>query len=540
MEKSNMNNSYKLIEDGRKDELWKKHCGYLSLSRKEFRDIQTRLLLEQINLLSSSKIGRTLMGGTIPASLEEFRKVTPLTTYMDYSDFLKDKKEESLPEKPYVWARTSGKSSALGPKWIPYTRAMYDRLSDPGTAAMIMSSCSQPGDVRLERNDKFLMATAPPPYLTGYISRSVKENLGVVFLPNLDEGEKMAYGERVALGFKLAMHEGLDYFFGISVVLARMGEQFGQQSSNSTPSKELLNPSTLWRLLKAVIIAKIHKRDILPKDIWHLKGIITSGTDTEIYTDRIEHYWGRRPLEGYACTEAGNMAMQSWNYKGMVFFPDISFLEFIPLEEYQKNQDDPSYQPKTVLYDELDLGIYELVLSNFYGGVLVRYRIGDLFEVIANADKEIGSPLPQMKFYSRADDIIDLGSFLRLTERDIWKTIEKTGLEYVDWVAIKENSAVYPTLHLYIELAKPGSVSEEKAQEKIRQSFSSNFSDYNDMKEILNTEPVALTLLPGGAFSEYTRLKVENGAELAHLKPAHMKPSKDILMKLINTTNETK
>jgi hypothetical protein len=60
------------------------------------------------------------------------------------------------------------------------------------------------------------------------------------------------------------------------------------------------------------------------------------------------------------------------------------------------------------------------------------------------------------------------------------------------------------------------------------------------MKEILNTEPVALTLLPGGAFSEYTRLKVENGAELAHLKPAHMKPSKDILMKLINTTNETK
>ena len=43
------------------------------------------------------------------------------------------------------------------------------------------------------------------------------------------------------LGFKLAMREGLDYFFGISVVLARMGEQFEQQSSNSTPSKELLN-----------------------------------------------------------------------------------------------------------------------------------------------------------------------------------------------------------------------------------------------------------------------------------------------------------
>ena len=57
-----MNNSYKLIEEGRKDELWNKHCGYLNLSRKEFRDIQTRLMLEQSNLLGSSRIGKKLLG----------------------------------------------------------------------------------------------------------------------------------------------------------------------------------------------------------------------------------------------------------------------------------------------------------------------------------------------------------------------------------------------------------------------------------------------------------------------------------------------
>ena len=534
-----MNNSYKLIEEGRKDELWNKHCGYLTLSRSEFRDIQMRLMREQIALLGASKIGRIFMGGKVPSSPDEFRQMAPLTTYTDYSEFLTEKKEEDLPEKPYVWARTSGKSSALGPKWIPYTRAMYDRLSDPGIAAMIMSSCSQPGDVRLERNDKFLMATAPPPYLTGHISRSVKENLEVVFLPELDEGEKMAYGERVALGFKLAMSEGLDYFFGISVVLARMGEQFEQQSSSSAPSKALLNPATLWRLLRAVVISKIQKRDILPKDIWHLKGIITSGTDTEIYTDRIEHFWGKKPLEGYACTEAGNMAMQSWNYKGMVFFPDNSFLEFIPMNEYKKNKDDPSYQPKTLLYDELDLGLYELVLSNFNGGVLIRYRMGDLFEVIANEDKEVGSELPQMKFYSRSDDIIDLGSFIRFTERDIWKTIEATGLEYQDWVAVKETIGAYPSLHLYLELSRPGSILKEEVQEMINQAFSARYSDYNDMKEILNSEPVSVSLLPGGAFAAYMKAKVEAGADLAHLKPPHMKPSEDVLMKLVTISKES-
>ena len=534
-----MDNSYKLIEEGRKDELWKKHCGFFNLSRSEFREIQTRLMLEQITLLGSSKIGRNLMGGKIPASVEEFRQITPLTTSDDYSEILKEKRDEDLPEKPVVWARTSGHSSEAGPKWIPYTQAMYDRLSDPGIAGMIMSSCNQPGDVRLGRNEKFLLASAPPPYMSGFLARSLEKNLEVTFLPNLDEGEQMGFSERVAAGFKLAISEGLDYFFGISVVLARLGEQFGQQSNNSIPAKALRNPTTLWRLVKALVISKIQRRDILPKDIWHIKGIVTSGTDTEIYKDRIEYYWGKKPLEGYACTEAGIMAMQAWNLNGMVFFPANSFLEFIPLEEYQKNIDDPAYQPKTLLYDELDLGFYELVLSNFNGGVLVRYRMGDLFEAVANADEKIGSVLPQMRFYSRLDDIIDLGNFLRLTERGIWKTIEAAGLKYVDWVAQKQINLAYPTLHLYIEMALSERISEEKAQELIRQSFSTNFSDYNDMKEMLGIEPVAVSLLPAGSFDAYMKAKVEAGADLAHLKPAHMKPSEDVLMNLFNVTKET-
>ena len=528
-----MNNSYKLIEEGRKDELWARHCGFLNLSRDEFKEIQKRLMLEQIKLLGASKMGKKLMGGQIPASLEEFRQVAPLTTYDDYSDKLMKKEEDDLPQKPYVWARTSGRSAELGPKWIPYTKVMYDRLSDPVIGAMLMSSCSHPGDVRLERNDKYLMATAPPPYASAYIARATKDNLEVIFLPKLEDGEKMAYAERVATGFKLAMREGLDYFMGISVVLARMGEQFEQQSSSTKPSKELLHLPTLYRLLKALLISKIQKRNILPKDIWHLKGIMSGGTDTEIYKDRIEYYWGRKPLEGFACTEAGNMAMQAWNFKGMVFFPDNAFLEFIPVEEVSKNQEDPAYQPKTLLYNELDLGIYELVLSNFNGGVLVRYRIGDLFEVIANRDEETKSELPQMKFYSRTDDIIDLGSFIRLTEREIWKTIEASGLGYRDWVAQKNTNGSYPTLCLYIEPKIPGSMTKEQVQDLIRKSFSERFSDYNDMKEMLGIEPVSVGLIPGGAFAAYMKAMMAAGADLAHLKPPHMKPSDAILKKLL-------
>ncbi|MBI4731635.1 MAG: GH3 auxin-responsive promoter family protein [Chloroflexi bacterium] len=531
-----MNNSYKLIEEGRKDELWKKHCGFLGLSREEFKEIQERLMREQLQLLGGSKLSQAIWKGIIPSSIEEFRRITPLTTYADYEKFLKDKNEEVLPVKPFTWARTSARSSQ-DPKWIPYTQTMYNHLSDPVIGAMLMSSCSEPGDVRLERNDKFLMATAPPPYASGYISRSTKDNLEVIFLPKLEDGEKMSYGERVATGFKLAMREGLDYFMGISVVLARMGEQFEQQSQNSKPSKALLNPVVLWRMLKALFISKINKRGILPKDIWHLKGIMSGGTDTEIYRDRIEHYWGRKPLEGFACTEAGNMAMQAWNYKGMIFFPDNAFLEFIPMVEVEKNKADPAYTPSTVLYNELDLGVYELVFSSFHGGVLMRYRIGDLFEVIANEDAEIGSGLPQMKFFSRADDLIDIGSFFRLTERDIWKTIEASGVAYVDWIARKEIQAGNPVLHLYIEPKPANTQTAEEIHAALDRAFVSRFADYQSLKDMLSINPLLVTLIPVGSFTAYMQAKIKAGADLAHLKPPHMKPS-DAVLKLLLSADQ--
>jgi hypothetical protein len=531
-----MNNSYKLIEEGRKDELWHKHCGYLNLSRQEFRNIQERLMLEQIGFLRKSSFIRKWMGDRNPASIEEFREITPLTSYSDYAEYLMEKNEDDLPEKPYTWVRTSGRNSIHGPKWVPYTKAMYEHLSDPVIGAMLMSSCSKPGIVNLERNDKFLMATAPPPYASGYISRSTRDNLEVVFLPNLEEGEKMTYGDRVATGFRLALREGLDYFMGISIVLARMGEQFEQQSTDTKPSKDLLNPAILWRLIRALIVSKANNRQILPKDLWKLKGIMSGGTDTEIYKDKIQHYWGKKPLEGFACTEGGNLAMQSWNFKGMTFFPDSVFFEFIPMEEHTKQKEVPDHPIKTVLYDELEIGIYELVFSSFYGGVFVRYRIGDFFEVVSIGDQEIGTELPQLKFYSRVDDILDLGGFVRLTERDIWTTIEEAGIPYRDWVVRKELDENSPRLHIYIEPIGEQVSSTEEIRVALDEKLSANFRDYQDMKDMLGMDPLTVTMVPPGSFEAYMKLKMAEGADLAHLKPPHMQPSEDILQSLLSAT----
>ena len=111
-----MENSYKLIEEGRKDELWEKHCGYLKLRRSEFREIQERLMLEQLQHLSKSTFAIQMMGGKAPRSVDEFREKVPLTKYSNYSDHLSNKNEEGLPMKPFVWARTSGGTWVRSPR----------------------------------------------------------------------------------------------------------------------------------------------------------------------------------------------------------------------------------------------------------------------------------------------------------------------------------------------------------------------------------------------------------------------------------------
>ena len=96
-------------------------------------------------------------------------------------------------------------------------------------------------------------------------------------LPPLDEGEEMSFGDRITVGFKLAMENGLDTFFGLASILGKMGERFETGSSSGSFSLKELKPRAILRLLRGYILAKIQKRNLLPKDIWKVKSIMTGG-----------------------------------------------------------------------------------------------------------------------------------------------------------------------------------------------------------------------------------------------------------------------
>jgi hypothetical protein len=524
-----------LIRQGRKDQIWTKFCGYLDLSLPEYMKIQERLLMEQIALLHKSEIGRKMLGDKPPTTMQEFCQQVPLTTYEDYAPYLDEHHEESLPKGKYMWARTSGRTGNNTFKWVPYTSRMYERLGEASVGAMLMASCSYKGEVNLDIGDVILLGTAPPPYVSGLLSHSVEEQGIFKFVPSLEEGEKMAFGQRMTEGFKQARVLGLDYFYGLASVLAKVGERFEHGQSKVEITPDMLHPKVLYRMIKGVITAKLHKRGILPRDIWKVKGIMTGGTDTEIYRNKIEYYWGKKPLEGYASTEGGTMAMQSWNFKGMTFFPDSDFLEFIPFEDFIKNREDPNFTPRTYRLDEVTPGVYELVFTNLLGGVFTRYRIGDLFEVISLKDDEIGIDIPQVRFYSRTQGLIDVGGIARFTESSIWKAIEATSIPYEDWVARKEDTDGELILHLYIEWKNGDHNQSESVITALRKGMTQTCAEFADMVSMLGDNCLRVTNLPTGSFKCYMDEQVRAGADLAHIKPPHMQPKDAVIRRLLTT-----
>lgn len=523
-----------LIRSGRKDELWQMCCGFLDLNIEQFMAIQNRLLLEQIELLNNSRIGQKIFKGTIPQDVEEFRKRVTLTTYKDYCPELSERQDDAMPVKPLMWQHTSGRSADYpfkweSIKWMPITPGFSRELSIVGTAVTAFAGCRKKHDVTsLRKGLKYIYAVAPRPYTSGTLAHIVSEEIEGKSMPSHDRAEKMSFEERIAGGFKQAISEGLDFYFGVTVALVTIGEKLNQQMGHINLRGLLSQPRAIPRFIKGIIKSKLAGRKLLPKDLWNLKGIICSGTDGTIFRDLIHETWGRYPLNMYASTEGGFMATQTWDYKDMVFIPSLNFLEFIPETEYTKWQEDHTYVPRTVLFNQVRAGEkYELVISNFHGAPLVRYRTGDVIKFTAMRNEELDINLPQMQFIGRVDDILDIGGFIRLTEKVIWQAISDTGLPYVDWTARKEYRQSIPILHLFIEIKDGHQYDEEFIARAIYAQLKKMDEDfmYGNIEDLLNMLPLKITLLPRGAFENYTNMRRAAGADLAHLKPRHINPT---------------
>jgi hypothetical protein len=530
-----------LIEQKKYTETWQQCCGFLNLNTEQFMTIQKRLLLEQIELLSRSPIGQKLMGNSWPQSVEDFRREVPLTTYDMYCPELSEKNESALPAKPAQWVHTSGKSGDYSCKWVPMTQEFINELGPLICGIGIISGSAQWGDsTPLISHPGMIYSVAPRPYISGALASILEAQIDTRYYPSLKEAEDLSFEQRIQMGFEEALTGRLDFFFGLSVVLSLIGDKFTQANNTRNFQRYLKRPKALLRVTGGLIKSRLEGRGLLPRDLWSPRGIITSGLDSAVFKEKIKQYWGRYPLDIYANTEGGVIATQTWDYEGMTFIPNLNFLEFIPEKEHLKWQLDKHYQPQTLLLDEVEAGqCYEIVITNFHGGAMTRYRIGDMVRITALENASQGIKIPQMVFERRADDLIDL-VVIRLTEKNIWQAIEKTQIPYEGWVAFRPKGE--RVLHILLETKNGYEANETELAWEIHkqiiqvddQAFDNSASHKDEI--LASGIRTKVTLLPRGSFGRYTAQRQAEGADVAHLKPPHVNPSPKVLAMLLKNT----
>jgi hypothetical protein len=533
-----------LLRQGRNEDIWNMCCGYLHLDIEQFMAVQKRLLSGQIEVLNKSAIGRKIMGESWPSSVDDFRQTVPLTSYDAYCPELPQKREDVLPSKPATWVHSSGKSEAYACKWVPMTPSFMNELGPILYGIGLLSASRKWGDNRpFIECPNMIYAVAPRPYISGAFASILQDQTPSHYFPSLAEAEILPFEERMKMGFEEALSNGLDYFFGLSLVLSTVGDKFSQSAGNVNILPLFSHPKALMRLTRGMLKSRMAMRNLLPKDLWQVKGIISSGLDSSVYRDKIMKCWGRYPLDIYANTEGGVIATQTWDYGGMSFIPNLNFLEFIPEKEQLIWQSDHKYQPKTVLLDEVKAGeCYEIVITNFHGGSMIRYRIGDMIRITSLHNDTLGINIPQMVFERRADDLLDFTT-VRLSEKTIWKAIERMGIPYQDWIAFKNPGE--STLNLLIEPQSGYHIDEIETAESlyniICKEEKETFGITRRNKDAFNSSEfrIKVTSLSYGAFARYASLRRSEGADIAHIKPPHVNPSKRVLALFLNNFEVT-
>ena len=146
-----------------REQLWQEYCGYLDMTLAEYMYTQRRLMEEQIRLWSACPLGRQLLAGKHPETLEDFLAQLPLTSYADYADTLLARRDDMLCAEPAIWIQTTWEGGLRPIKLAPYSRGMLNTYRHNLMAAMMLGTARRKGDFDLKSGDRILYGGAPCP-----------------------------------------------------------------------------------------------------------------------------------------------------------------------------------------------------------------------------------------------------------------------------------------------------------------------------------------------------------------------------------------
>ena len=105
----------------------------------------------------------------------------------------------------------------------------------------------------------------------------------------------------------MGLKKGIEYFFGLGSVTYFVSKSLSalQEGGKGSLAGKLnqISPKMMLRYISARKRCRQEERELLPRDLFTLKGFMCAGTDNWCYKDELEEMWGIRPMEIFAGTE---------------------------------------------------------------------------------------------------------------------------------------------------------------------------------------------------------------------------------------------
>ena len=264
---------------------------------------------------------------------------------------------------------------------------------------------------------------------------------------------------------------------------------------------------------------------LTPKMAWkNLSWIITArGGTSDFYFERFNQYFGDTPIFGgiYAASEATFGIYEDFNSDGTILAIDSGFFEFIPSDEWEKEQ------PETVLAHQVEVGkYYRIVVTNYSG--LYRYDIGDVVEIVGYYGQA-----PIIVFRHRMGGLLSATSE-KTNEFHATQVIQQLQQEFdlalANYCITLSENEIPPHYLLNIELLPDRPLNNpEKFLAEFDQKMQQANVSYEDKRRNNILPPPRLRILAPGSFATVRQRLLQKGIPDSHLKIPHINEDRKFL-----------
>ncbi|HEV8353880.1 MAG TPA: AMP-binding protein [bacterium] len=294
-----------------------------------------------------------------------------------------------------AWFATSGTTGL--PKWTPY---------GPAELALVEEIVHRAYYILVQRPGVFrctIIAT-PAPFVSdagafALLASHVAARLPVEYL--------IASPTEAEATLRFLRTRPPTAIVGFPSILLRIAEGIADEAPTQARLAWRRQPSAAT--LAAVLATKLMR--IKPRHLFKPEVGLFGGEPLAPYRQALHETWGLQALELYAMTEYPCFHLECREQAGMHLWADKCIPEIIPLAELEREDDDPAYVPAARHVFDATAGMQgEFVFTSFGRALpLVRYRTGDVIEVVDTARCACGRTHPRIRVRGRRDDLVNLG-----------------------------------------------------------------------------------------------------------------------------------